>query len=152
MSQLSLHLRYSHNNLIREDFVQFIDAYKNIVDIKPDQTADTEQWLTGEALGKIVVKLLQDLSLDLNNCVGIGSDSGSVMSSEAVGAVTEVQKVLKSACRCPFLNHVLNISLSTSANGKRRGPYKVCCVLFQQVSQKKPVFERSSMATTIKPV
>lgn len=112
--QLSLNLRYLHKNEIREDFVKFVDAFDNISAISPDQDPNSEQRLTGEALGKIVLKLLQELSLDLNNCVGIGTDSCSVMSSEAIGAVTEMQKVMKSACRCPCLNHVLNNSISTS--------------------------------------
>lgn len=114
--QLSLNLRYLHNNEIREDFVKFIDAYDNIKTISLDENVDVEQRLSGEALGKIVVNLLQELSLDLNNCVGIGTDSCSVMSSVAVGAVSEIQKVAKHACRCPCLNHVLNNSLSTSVN------------------------------------
>jgi hypothetical protein len=116
VEQLSLNLRYVHNNKIREDFVKFIDAYENIKSISPDQDVHSEQRLSGEALGKIVVKLLHDLSLDLNNCVGIGTDSCSVMSSEAAGAVSEIQKVAKHACRCPCLNHALNNSLSTSVN------------------------------------
>lgn len=116
VEQLSLNLRYVHNNEIREDFVKFIDAYENIKSISPDQDVHSEQRLSGEALGKIVVKLLHDLSLDLNNCVGIGTDSCSVMSSEAAGAVSEIQKVAKHACRCPCLNHALNNSLSTSVN------------------------------------
>ncbi|XP_054278286.1 52 kDa repressor of the inhibitor of the protein kinase-like [Macrosteles quadrilineatus] len=114
--QLSLNLRYLYKNEIREDFVKFIDAYERIPSISLDQDTDSEQRLTGEALGKIVVKLLQELSLDLNDCVGIGTDSCSVMSSKSVGAVTEMQKVLKNACRCPCLNHVLNNSISTSVN------------------------------------
>ncbi|CAH1108597.1 unnamed protein product [Psylliodes chrysocephalus] len=38
------------------------------------------------------------------------------MSSEAVGAVCEIQKKAKNACRCPCINHALNNSLSTSVN------------------------------------
>lgn len=38
------------------------------------------------------------------------------MQSEAVGAVAEIQKLAKNACRCPCLNHALNNLLSSSIN------------------------------------
>lgn len=116
VEQLSLNLRYVHKNEIREDFVKFIDAYENIKIVCSDQDPLSEQRLTGAALGKIVVNLLQELSLDLSNCVGIGTDSCSVMSSEASGAVSEIQKIANNACRCPCVNHALNNSISTSVN------------------------------------
>lgn len=112
--QLSFNIRYLFNKQIREDLIQFIDAYDNITNLNDDDTKREEQRLTGEALGQIVLKLLQELSLDPNDCVGIGTDSCSVMSSESIGAVTEIQKVAKNAVRCPCMNHCLNNSLSAS--------------------------------------
>lgn len=65
-------------------------------------------------LGKIVVKLIKQQSLDVFNFVCIGTDSYSVMVSELKGAVTEILKETVHAAQCPCLNNGLNNSLSKS--------------------------------------
>ncbi|CAG9840774.1 unnamed protein product [Diabrotica balteata] len=82
VEQLSLNLRYIQNNNIREDFVKLIYAYDNIKIINENE-------------GKIVLNWLKDLHLDPKKFVGIGTDSYSVMSSEAVSAVKEIKTVPK---------------------------------------------------------
>lgn len=115
--QLSLTLRYVYNGFIREDFITFIDAYDAIQDKEGNENGvQLERKLTGEVLGKIVVNIVKELLLDVNNCVGIGTDSCSVMSSELVGAVCEIRREATHACWCPCLNHALNNSLSKSNN------------------------------------
>lgn len=114
--QLSLSLRYEINGSIREDFIRFINVYEKAKEINQDASAIKEQRLTGIVLGKIVLKMLLELSLDITYCVGIGTDSCSIMSSEIVGAVTEMKKSALHACRCPCYNHALNNSLSKSSN------------------------------------
>ncbi|CAG4944875.1 unnamed protein product [Colias eurytheme] len=112
--QLSLSLRYLKNNIIREDFVTFCDAYSDIR--KEDVPRSDEPRLTGVALAHIVIDLCTKFGLDLSNCVGIGTDSCSVMASEVKGAVSELSKFATHAQKCPCNNHILNNSLAKSAN------------------------------------
>lgn len=65
-----------YNNKIREDFVKFIDACESITttvsqdqdnsegEQDSDPVSEPERRLTGEAIGNIVLKFLQELSLD----------------------------------------------------------------------------------------
>ncbi|CAH1112492.1 unnamed protein product [Psylliodes chrysocephalus] len=110
--QLSLNLRYVYKNNIYENFVKFIDAYEKIKTVNPDNDTLGEQRLTGEALGKIVINILQKLSLELSNCVGIGTDSCSVMSSEAVGAVYQIQKKAKNALHVVCIRNAVGVMKS----------------------------------------
>jgi len=66
-------------------------------------------------LGNTVVKLLQELVLDLNYCVGIGTDGCSVMVSAVCGAVQQIRKIAKNAVHSPCSNHALNLSISKSS-------------------------------------
>jgi hypothetical protein len=52
----------------------------------------------------------------VNLCVGIGTDRCSVMTSEKVGAVKEIQKEASNAFRCPCFNHALNLTISVSSS------------------------------------
>lgn len=113
-SQLSLTVRYIWNGLLREDFFGFIDAHESLIDFLGDK--NTEPKISGERLGKIVLKLIKEVSLDVKECVGVGTDSCSVMSSDVKGAVSEILKEAVHAVRCPCLNHGLNNSLSKSNN------------------------------------
>lgn len=49
--------------------------------------------ITGKMLGQIVLNQLREMGLNLNKCVGIGTDGCSVMTSEVCGAVAEIIKV-----------------------------------------------------------
>lgn len=62
---------------------------------------------TGDMLGKIVVQLINQQSVELN-CVGIGTNRCSVMASELKGAVSEILKEAVHAVGCPWLNRELN--------------------------------------------
>jgi len=53
--------------------------------------------------------------MNLSNCVGIGTDGCSVMISDKVGAVKEIQAEATNAVRCPCFNHALNLSISKSS-------------------------------------
>lgn len=115
-SQLSLSFRYLHNNIAREDFVTFCDIHEMLRSNEMDNiTGDTELRLTGVALANIVEKLCSKFNVDLKWCVGIGTDSCSVMSSATKGAVQELSKTAVHAKRCPCSNHILNNSLAMSS-------------------------------------
>ncbi|XP_064471819.1 52 kDa repressor of the inhibitor of the protein kinase-like [Ornithodoros turicata] len=113
MSQLSLILRYVHKNVVREDFVQFVDLRRVSSDTDTGINIE-EPVLTGKILGEQVVTTLKTLGLDPEKCVGIATDGCSVMVSEICGAVSEIKKHAPNAVHCPCFNHALNLSLSKS--------------------------------------
>lgn len=112
ISQMSVVIRYLDEKLnIREDFLGFLDCHEENYD---DFTK--EPILTGQILGQTVLSFIQKLGLPVENCVGIGTDTCSVMMSDQKGAVSELQKSLKNAIKCPCYNHCLNLSISKSSN------------------------------------
>lgn len=117
IEQLSFSVRYIHNGAIHEDFLKFVDAYADpsTIAFHGDPDPLTERKLSGKTLGTIVLKIMKELNLDLNLCVGIGTDNCSVMASEVVGAVKEISDQATNACRVPCYNHALNNSLSKSS-------------------------------------
>jgi len=74
-----------------------------------------ETKLTGQALGNIVLNVLKQFNLNVENCVGIGTDGCAVMTSKSIGAVTTILKECIYAIRCPCFNHALNNSLAQSS-------------------------------------
>lgn len=91
-----------------------VNAYDKI---RPEDICNEgERRLTGVALAHIVEDVLHKFSLDINKCVGVGTDSCSVMSSKVSGAVQEIMKRAVNAKRCPCANHALNNSLSKTTN------------------------------------
>lgn len=70
---------------------------------------------SGNVLGNIVVSELKEMSLNLKNCIGIGTDGCSVMTSVLRGAVREVQKSCPNSIYSPCTNHALNLSISKSS-------------------------------------
>ena len=112
-SQLSIALCYNYNCTRREDFVGFLDLHETCYS---DSIGNFEPTIKGETLGNVVLDFLRSLGLDLENCVGIGTDGCAMMVSEHCGAVKEVQKVAKNALRCPCFNHALNLSMSKTSS------------------------------------
>lgn len=112
IEQMSLSFRYYYNGAIREEFISFCNAYESL----RSEDVSKERRLTGVAMAHIVIDLCVKYDLDLEDCVGIGTDSCWTMASEAVGAVQELIKVAIHAKRCPCNNHVLNNSLARSSN------------------------------------
>lgn len=113
--QLSLSFRYLHNGQIREDFITFCDAYEEIRSKEACGSESGERRLTGVNLAHIVEDLCKKFNIDLKYCVGIGTDSCSVMASDSKGAVQELIKTAIHAKRCPCSNHILNNSLARSS-------------------------------------
>ncbi|EFA06509.1 52 kDa repressor of the inhibitor of the protein kinase-like Protein [Tribolium castaneum] len=118
-SYMSLILRYVDNssnstsemNQIREDFFGFVNCHtENYSDFT------CEPVLTGKILAKTVIQSLTNAELKLEDCIGIGTDGCSVMLGDKNGAVTNLQKSLKNAVRCPCYNHSLNLSISKSSS------------------------------------
>ncbi|KAG8180978.1 hypothetical protein JTE90_024726 [Oedothorax gibbosus] len=116
ISQLSLNVRYLDikSSVVKEDFIGFIDLHKaNYNDDDCDKIA--EPAITGEKLGKTVVKHLENLGLNLLNCVGIGCDGCSVNMSEICGAAYEIKKKAIHSTVCACRNHALNLALAQSS-------------------------------------
>lgn len=114
-SQMSLSLRYVHDGTVREDFVQFIDAYGEAYS-DWDSAEKSEPVSSGTVLGGLVVKTVKSLSLNPAYCVGIGTDGCSVMTSAVCGAVSAIQRAMPRAVRCPCFSHALNLSISKSSS------------------------------------
>lgn len=104
-------LRYIYDNFIREDFIDFLDVQDKI-------SGSIEEQLVK---AKIVLKRLNNLNLDLENCVGITTDGCSVMILEICGAFVNVQSEAMNAVYCPCYNHKLNLSISKSSTVQTMG-------------------------------
>ena len=113
-SQMSIVLRYVVDNVIREDFIGFLDCRKENVSAVDGE--NVEPILSGKVLGETVLGELKKFDLNMNYCVGIGTDGCSVMVSKQKGAIVEIQKTAINAIRCPCFNHALNLSLSKSSD------------------------------------
>ena len=109
-SQMTTMLRYlMPDGSVREDFVGFVDLHGQNYQTEINASIDTEPILDGKIIGKSVLNILEKkFHLSLENCVGVGTDSCSVMSSLQKGAVVEIQKVAVNAVWCPCYNHALN--------------------------------------------
>ena len=116
ISQMSLILRYVYENVVREDFIQFLDLHKAISAINTDEQNSLETRLTGSNLGKVVLDTLKELNLDLKYCIGITTDGCSIMISESRGPVTAVKKEATNAIYSRCYNHILNLSISKSSS------------------------------------
>lgn len=126
ISQMSLIIRYPYKGIIKECFMGFINCHDIYDDTATDDDELIEQVernletyepkLTGDILGEVVVNMLKNLTLNLKNCVGIGTDGCAVMVSIARGAVKKVQSHATNALHCPCSNHALNLSISKSSN------------------------------------
>ncbi|CAI6345100.1 unnamed protein product [Macrosiphum euphorbiae] len=124
ISQMSLSLRnIDKENKVHERFIGFINCHNyvytnhNELDvIEPCTNINLEPKLTGEILGNTVVSVLKDMSLHLDDCIGIATDGCAVMTSVIRGAVQHIQKSCVNAVHSPCSNHALNLSISKSSN------------------------------------
>lgn len=125
---MSLILRnIDSENKVYERFISFIDCHSHVygktnVNVGLENIEDEpgnnllEPKLSGELLGNIVIDKLKEITLDLDNCIGIGTDGCSVMTSIMRGAVQQIQKSCKNALHSACSNHALNLSISKSSN------------------------------------
>jgi len=109
---MTIVIRYLDGNEVREDFLSFSDLHDENYG---SSSASTEPTLTGEVIGKSVLKHLKEFDLKFENCVGIGTDGCAVMSSLLKGAVVEIQKECVNAVWSPCFNHALNLTLSKTS-------------------------------------
>ena len=112
ISQLSLVLTYVFEKKRFEDFVEFVDVHDLVFE---NREAGQEPKVTGKILGQLVLKRLKHFGLNLESCVGIATDGCSVMTSEKVGAVQEVQSEATNAAYCGCYNHALNLSIAVTS-------------------------------------
>lgn len=112
IAQLSLAARKLH-----ERFLGFVDIHRDndcsgIIDDEPQESQ--ERSITDEVLGTTILRKMKTLSLSLENCVGIGCDSCSVIMSELKGAVATIKKKVINAQVGPCRSHQLNLAVSRS--------------------------------------
>jgi len=78
-----------------------------------EMSISEEVTLSGVNIGRLVVKDLQGIGLDLLKCVAVGTDGCPAMIADR-GAVTEIQTVATNALKTPCFSHELNNSISQS--------------------------------------
>jgi hypothetical protein len=98
-----IQLRSSNNKLSDDEEVNIDSSLENYENCKNIE----EISIAGKILGKIVLNQLREMGLNLNKCVGIRTDSCSVMTLEICGAVAEILKFH----RMPVDVHVTTILL-----------------------------------------
>lgn len=116
ISQLTLVFRYLHENKIREDFVQYIDLFKEIMKLDSTDKSQDEIKATGYNLGQVVLKTIKKLTLDPNYCVSVSTDGCSVNVSDTCGAVKTVHAEAINSVYSPCFNHILNLSIGKSSS------------------------------------
>lgn len=85
-------------------------------DIESCTNVNLEPKLTDEILGNTVFNVLKNMSLNMDDCVGIATDKCAVMISIVRGAVQQIQKCCVNSVHSPCTNHTLNLSISKSSN------------------------------------
>ena len=88
-SQLSLAFCYAFDNHTREDFIGFFDVHHATFE---PSTAEKEPTVNRKVVGQLVLSLLEEMGLNLLDCVGIGTDGYAMMVSNNCSAVVEIQK------------------------------------------------------------
>ena len=86
-SQITFLVRLIVGTVIGEDFLGFNDLH----DLNYGKDSVSEPTLTGEVIGKSVLKILYDLKLNPLHCIGIGTDACSVITSILKGTAVEIQ-------------------------------------------------------------
>ena len=94
--QLSICVRYVHDEILHEEFLDFIEVTD----------------LTGHGLGNTIMTELTKRGLDLHNLVGQGYDGASAMSGRLNGAQATICGLHPQAHYVHCASHVLNLSLS----------------------------------------
>ena len=72
---------------------------------------EMEPKITGEILGKVVIKLCKSLGLNLEHCVSIGTDGAAVCSSLEHGAVRYVKENAALFCSHSNVSDLSNASM-----------------------------------------
>ena len=98
--QLTLCVRYVHNNKLHEKFLQFVEIKS----------------LTGEALALSIIGSLEALGLNLKSLCGQGYDGAAAMSGHIKGAQKIISDKFPAATYVHCAAHNLNLCLSGSSN------------------------------------
>lgn len=116
ISQMSVVIRYIYNSEVREDFIGFFDLH--YMNFETELVASAEPKIDGVKLGRSVIHVLEMNDINIKKCVGICTDTCSVIMSQLRGAVSEIKKSANLAVRVPCYNHSLNLSLSKCLEGQ----------------------------------
>lgn len=104
---------------------------------------DVEPVLSGEVIGKTVLRYLEKLKFDFTKCVGIATDGCETMISIEKGVIKTMQEKMPNARRIPCFNHALNLSLSEGA----KVPKVICAIA--TIKDVISFFSRSSKRTIV---
>ncbi|KAK3909297.1 52 kDa repressor of the inhibitor of the protein kinase [Frankliniella fusca] len=160
-SQLSLILRYvsgeGENMEVHEDFIELIEPF---ADIDNNTKTNDDTYLSDDddvlehgqeqGTGKdhdlpVTEEEIKLSGMNLEKCAGIGTDGCSVMLSEVVGTVFEIQKEAINAVRTPCFNHKLNLSIAQSNKvvciRNAVGTMKECITFFDASSKRQRVLK-----------
>ena len=103
---LSLVLRFVDSSAnIREDFVSF--------HLCGEET-------TGEAIKDLILKSINDLGLNMDDCRGQSYDGAGNMAGRYVGASTLIQRQFQKVVYVHCMNHRLNLCVADTCSFSRR--------------------------------
>ena len=94
---------------IKEEEVR--NADEEVSDSQSEKAIE-EIKMSGENIGKVILREIGRIGLDPSFCVGQGYDGASAMSSERIGAAANVKKVAPLADYFYCASHCLNLSAS----------------------------------------
>ena len=109
ISQLCINLRYFYNGEIKECFVDFIDVYQAARKYESNS-------ISGSILSKILLGYLESHQIDPQKCIGICTDTCSMMTSNQVGVFVNMQKTIPHLNHLLCYNHISNLALLDSLN------------------------------------
>ena len=126
---ITIALRFAHDDgskvqihempFVVLDLLEAIKEIKKEEIINADEVSETqsekvieEVKMSGENIGKVILREISRVGLDLSFCVGQGYDGASAMSSEQIGAAATVKKVAPLADYFHCASHCLNLSAS----------------------------------------
>ena len=100
IEQIAIVIRYMHNFKIQEAFIGYVDCYAEL--------NDDDIKLSGINLGKIVLKQINDLGLNIKHLTSVGTDAPNFMTSMSVGARNEIIKASDFGVHSLCLGHLIN--------------------------------------------
>ena len=101
--QLSLVLRYVHNNVIFEDFISFLHL---------------KDGLKGEHLTNTIVSCIERLGLNIQNLKGQGYDGAGSVAGIRNGCAARITQINRKALYTHCMSHRLNFVISKACSVK----------------------------------
>ena len=119
IEQLTICIRYINGKEVREEFIGFVDLFKENfempMDFEEDEHEVVEPKMTGLKIGQTIVRKLKDIGLDIDQCVGQAYDGAASMSSSKIGAASVILKANPCALYTHCVAHSLNLAVVGSS-------------------------------------